>query len=120
MGDLLKDGTQVCRKFNAGECSEPCPRGYKRVCSVVLNKTGRLCGMANHCALKVHQELGGRGVGANVIPPLKFSLDNGLGTPGFVIAAPGTREVARPTAASAGARAIETHPLPRRPPRQKG
>ncbi len=45
LGDRLKDGTQVCRKFNAGECSEPCPRGYKRVCSVVINKTGRCFGV---------------------------------------------------------------------------
>ena len=94
LGDRLKDGTQVCRKFNAGECSEPCPRGYKHVCSVVLNKTGRLCGMANHCALKCTRTLGALSLsGEKWCPGSAGGSSSGFGTPG--VATCGAQECGR-------------------------
>ena len=65
LGDRLRDGTQVCRKFNLGACTEPCPRGFKHVCNVVLNKSGRLCGMSNHSAANCTQASGKSGRGAD-------------------------------------------------------
>ena len=62
-GDKLKDGTLVCRKFNMGQCSEPCPRGYKHVCNVIVNASGRLCAMSNHCALTCTKKMGGSAKG---------------------------------------------------------
>ena len=48
--DRQKDGKEVCRAWNNGKCSEPCPRGFLHVCNNVVGKGGRTCGMRNHTA----------------------------------------------------------------------
>ena len=46
--DKLKDGTEICRNWNLGKCSDPCPQGRKHVCNAVSKKGGRICGLRNH------------------------------------------------------------------------
>ena len=43
--DQLKDGSQICLKWNKGQCSSKC--GRLHVCNKVL-RNGRVCGMRNH------------------------------------------------------------------------
>ena len=47
----LKNGKELCRSFNEGRCSEPCLRNLEHACSMIVNKSGRVCGMRNHCAV---------------------------------------------------------------------
>eukprot|EP00971_Amphidinium_carterae_P070496 1394496-Amphidinium_carterae.1 len=46
--DKLKDGKEICKKYNLGQCSEPCPAGRLHVCNAVVAQSGRICGMKNH------------------------------------------------------------------------
>ena len=48
--DTLKNGKAICRAFNSGSCSEPCPKDQLHVCSAVTSKSGHVCGMRNHGA----------------------------------------------------------------------
>ncbi len=46
----MSDGRPICPDFNKGTCTaDPCAKGL-HACNV-LCKTGRTCGMTNHCAL---------------------------------------------------------------------
>ncbi len=46
--DTMRDGKTVCRLWNQGKCSEPCPRGFMHVCNALVGSNGRVCGMRNH------------------------------------------------------------------------
>ena len=46
--DALKDGKKICRLWNQGRCSEPCPKAYLHVCNAIVGKGNRVCGMRNH------------------------------------------------------------------------
>ena len=46
--DRLKSGESLCRKWNQGGCSEPCPNNREHRCNAVCKKGGRICGMRNH------------------------------------------------------------------------
>ena len=50
MATHLKNGKEICRNFNRGKCSEPCPRDLLHVCAAYVSKSGRVCGMRNHTA----------------------------------------------------------------------
>ena len=55
-GDRQKDGKEVCRAWNHGKCSEPCPRGFLHVCNNIVGKGGRMCGMRNHTAAECRRK----------------------------------------------------------------
>eukprot|EP00971_Amphidinium_carterae_P088759 1756483-Amphidinium_carterae.1 len=38
--DKLKDGKEICKKYNLGQCSEPCPAGRLHVCNAVVAQSG--------------------------------------------------------------------------------
>ena len=44
--DTMRDGVKICRDWNNGGCSEPCPNGYRHVCNAQVKN--RACGMQNH------------------------------------------------------------------------
>ena len=48
----MRNGDKLCAAWNASAegCSEPCPRGRKHLCSILLKGNGRVCGMRNHRA----------------------------------------------------------------------
>ena len=46
----LRDGRAVCKLYNEGRCSNPCPKDMAHVCSAIIYKSGRVCGMRNHRA----------------------------------------------------------------------
>ena len=46
----LKNGKELCKSYNRGSCPEPCPRNHEHACSMIVNKSGRVCGMRNHSA----------------------------------------------------------------------
>ena len=48
----MKDGTKLCRAFQQGQCKatgDSCPGGSHQ-CAVVVNDSGRVCGLRNHGA----------------------------------------------------------------------
>ena len=47
----LRNGKEPCKNFNRGSCPEPCPKNPERACSMIVSKSGRVCGMRNHCAV---------------------------------------------------------------------
>jgi hypothetical protein len=44
-----REAKEVCHKFNAGTCKEPCPANRLHACSQLL-RNGKPCGMRNHGA----------------------------------------------------------------------
>ena len=48
LADKLKSGESLCRKWNQGGCSEPCPNGREHRCNAIQKKGNRVCGMKNH------------------------------------------------------------------------
>ena len=68
-GDRQKDGKEVCRAWNYGKCSEPCPRGFLHVCNNVVGKGGRTCGMRTHTAADCRRKTFQQPAGAAAADP---------------------------------------------------
>ena len=51
-GSCMRNGDKLCAAWNASAtgCKEPCAKGNKHLCSILLKGNGRVCGMRNHRA----------------------------------------------------------------------
>ena len=48
--DTMRDGVKICRDWNNGGRSEPCPHSFRHVCNALVKN--RACGMRNHRSIK--------------------------------------------------------------------